>query len=131
MQALTVFAEKGFEKATTRGIAEAAHCSEGLIQRYFNGKKGLLLAVLNRHNEEAGCDFFKRPLCATLADEARETFALFASHFGGRSEQMRIVLSRVLLDHSFRADLNRGTSRRQSKYDSPHKTPVPAAQLHS
>jgi AcrR family transcriptional regulator len=111
--ATAVFAEQGFEKATTRGIAEAAHCSEGLIQRYFKGKKGLLLAVLNQHNEEADRDFFKRPLCSTLTDEARETFAHFTAHFGGRSEQMRVVLSRVLLDHSFRADLDRISARKQ------------------
>ena len=41
-----VFAERGFDAATTREIAERAGCAEGLIHRYFAGKRGLLLAIL-------------------------------------------------------------------------------------
>lgn len=41
-----VFAEVGFDAATTREIAERAGCSESLIHRYFGGKDALLAAVL-------------------------------------------------------------------------------------
>jgi len=41
-----VFAERGYDAATTRAVAERAGCSEGLIHRYFGGKRGLLLAVM-------------------------------------------------------------------------------------
>jgi AcrR family transcriptional regulator len=41
-----VFAEHGYDAATTREVAERAGCSEGLIHRYFGGKRGLLLAVV-------------------------------------------------------------------------------------
>jgi len=41
-----VFAERGYDAATTREVAERAGCSEGLIHRYFSGKRGLLLAVM-------------------------------------------------------------------------------------
>jgi AcrR family transcriptional regulator len=41
-----VFAEHGYDAATTREVAERAGCSEGLIHRYFSGKRGLLLAVM-------------------------------------------------------------------------------------
>jgi len=41
-----VFAEHGYDAATTREVAERAGCSEGLIHRYFGGKRGLLLAVM-------------------------------------------------------------------------------------
>lgn len=44
--ATSEFAENGFEATTTRAIADRAGCSEGLIHRYFGGKEGLLLAVL-------------------------------------------------------------------------------------
>jgi len=44
--ATTVFAEHGYDAATTREVAERAGCSEGLIHRYFGGKRGLLLAVM-------------------------------------------------------------------------------------
>ena len=41
-----VFAELGFDAATTKAIADRAGCSESLIHRYFGGKDGLLSAVL-------------------------------------------------------------------------------------
>jgi len=44
--ATAVFAEHGYDAATTRAVAERAGCSEGLIHRYFGGKRGLLLAVM-------------------------------------------------------------------------------------
>lgn len=113
--AAVLFAEKGYEKATTRSIAEAANCSEALIQRYFNGKKGLLLAVLKKENK--ACDrstFLERPLCSSLTDEALETFSEAIKRFAERSQQMRIVLSRVLLDPTFRDDFNRISTRNQT-----------------
>src|SRR5947208_1285661 len=44
--ATAVFAEKGYDCATTREVAERSGSSEGLIHRYFGGKHGLLLAIL-------------------------------------------------------------------------------------
>jgi AcrR family transcriptional regulator len=46
--ATKVFAEKGFQKATTREIAEAAEISEGTIYNYFETKDDLLLGLLDR-----------------------------------------------------------------------------------
>ena len=109
--AAVAFAEKGYEKATTRGIAEAAGCSEGLIQRYFNGKEGLLLAVLKSQNSAQRDRFFERPLCATMLDEVREMITHGMAAFAERSERIRIVLSRVLLDRAFQADFQRISTR--------------------
>jgi AcrR family transcriptional regulator len=44
--ALEVFAERGFDAATTREIASRAGCAEGLITRYFRNKQGLLEAAV-------------------------------------------------------------------------------------
>lgn len=44
--ALQLFASKGFEATTTREIAASAGCAEGLIHRYFEGKAGLLHALV-------------------------------------------------------------------------------------
>src|SRR2546428_5295909 len=52
-----VFAERGFDCATTREIAERAGCAEGLIHRYFSGKRGLLLAILESKAEHVVEDF--------------------------------------------------------------------------
>ncbi len=43
-----VFAEKGYQRATTREIAEKADVSEGLIYSYFESKDHLLLAILEK-----------------------------------------------------------------------------------
>lgn len=44
--AAQVFAEKGFHKATTREIAQAAGVSEGTIYNYFTTKRDLLVAMI-------------------------------------------------------------------------------------
>jgi AcrR family transcriptional regulator len=49
---LQVFAERGYDAATTREVAQAAGVNEQLIQRYFGGKGGLLLAIIERFGEE-------------------------------------------------------------------------------
>jgi AcrR family transcriptional regulator len=46
--ASTVFAEKGYQRATTREIADQADVSEGLIYSYFESKDHLLLAILEK-----------------------------------------------------------------------------------
>jgi AcrR family transcriptional regulator len=47
-----VFAERGYDAATTREVAQAAGVNEQLIQRYFGGKAGLLLAIIGRFGAE-------------------------------------------------------------------------------
>lgn len=44
--AIAVFSERGYEKATTRELAERAGCAEGLIYKHFGGKRELLFAAL-------------------------------------------------------------------------------------
>lgn len=49
--ARALFAEKGFEKTSTRDIASAAGANIGLIAYYFGGKEELYLAVLQESAE--------------------------------------------------------------------------------
>jgi AcrR family transcriptional regulator len=49
--AARLFAERGFHRATTRDIAEAADVSEGTLYNYFESKDALLLAILARLSE--------------------------------------------------------------------------------
>jgi len=46
MGAAQVFSEKGFHRATTKEIAQAAEVSTGTIYNYFNNKRDLLLAMM-------------------------------------------------------------------------------------
>lgn len=43
-----VFTERGYQRSTTKAIAEAAGVSEGAIYYHFDSKKDLLLGVLDR-----------------------------------------------------------------------------------
>src|SRR5579862_4074148 len=54
--ALKLFAGKGYEATTTREIASAASCAEGLIHRYFKGKAGLLTALIEYHFSQEVAD---------------------------------------------------------------------------
>lgn len=70
--ALTVFAEKGFHKATIRDIARQAGIADGTVYIYFENKTALLMAILHRVNESE-----ERELdMAQLADSDIETFLL-------------------------------------------------------
>ncbi len=101
--AAAVFAERGYEAATTKTIAERAGCSEALIQVYFQGKEGLLSEVISREvarlPEESA--FFDRPLRADFETEAQETLAFIVDLLGRHLGGMRIIISRTLIDSSF------------------------------
>src|SRR3546814_20651957 len=47
-----VFAERGYDAATTREVAQQAGVNEQLIQRYLGGKEGLLLTLIQRLGDE-------------------------------------------------------------------------------
>lgn len=48
--AMRVFAQKGFERATNKDIAEAAEITPGLIYHYFKSKEDLLKAIFEEHS---------------------------------------------------------------------------------
>lgn len=50
--AATVFAERGYARATTAELARAAHVTEPIIYRHFKSKKELFIALINRTGEE-------------------------------------------------------------------------------
>lgn len=97
--ATQVFADKGFEAATTREIAERANCSEGLIHRYFGGKRGLLLAAL-RHKSELIRDTVRGAVADEddLHDEIKGLM-LWATEFMWRQRDfMRMVCHQATID---------------------------------
>lgn len=50
--AATVFSRKGYERATTREIADEAGVSEGTLYNYFGSKKDLLIGVATEYSEQ-------------------------------------------------------------------------------
>jgi len=97
--ATRVFAEHGFDAATTREVAEVAGCSEGLIHRYFGGKRGLLLALLEARAPEVA-DAVSRPPTSD-ASVAAEIATLICSQVDAMWEKrdiMRVNVSQASID---------------------------------
>jgi AcrR family transcriptional regulator len=94
-----VFAEKGYACATTREIAERACCSEGLIHRYFGGKRGLLLAILDNKTQAAprlvndGV-----PESDDLLEEVEQIMAWSLDHAWANRDFMRVSVAQAITD---------------------------------
>jgi AcrR family transcriptional regulator len=101
--AVQVFAERGFDGATTKEVAARAGVNEGLIQRYFangelGGKAGLLHAILG------GLCGERLTACSGMevADSPEVEIAIFLKYEVAQTQSnrdlLRVMLSRALLD---------------------------------
>lgn len=94
-----VFAELGYDAATTRAVAERAGCSEGLIHRYFGGKNGLLIAILELRSRRVAVDFaasvsFQETVEAEISQFMQATLLAVWDD----RDVMRVTLSRAIID---------------------------------
>ncbi|NUN07058.1 MAG: TetR/AcrR family transcriptional regulator [Bdellovibrio sp.] len=64
-----IFSKHGFDGATTKMIAKKADVNESLIARYFDGKEGLLLAIIESFLHEMNHRELPYPAQETLAQE--------------------------------------------------------------
>ena len=97
--ALAVFSEHGYDAATTREVAKRAQTSEALIQRYFEGKAGLLLAItqqmMTAGNEELLANL---PFAPTLEEDILQVLNQSCTQLRCQSSFIRVVLSRAIVD---------------------------------
>lgn len=97
-----LFAEKGYENSTTKEIATLAACNEALIQRYFEGKEGLLLAVLQAGIKQQNASSLKGlPYHHELFDEILQMCKHLRDCMHESSDEIKIAFSRLLLDSEF------------------------------
>lgn len=97
-----LFAAQGFEVTTTRQIAAEAGCAEGLIHRYFNGKAGLLMAIIESRMAREMTDLTKNlPVQSNLQDEIRQLAEFELDHMWEEREFMRVIIPRALVDPAF------------------------------
>ena len=95
----SVFAQHGYDAATTRQIAERAGCAEGLIHRYFNGKRGLLLAILESKAANIVDEFESElPDQDTVLDEITRILLRDLDIFWERRDFMRVSVSQAIID---------------------------------
>lgn len=94
-----VFAEHGYDCATTREIAQRAGCSEGLIHRYFAGKRGLLLAILQSKAAHVVEDFAAAlPDKPTVQEEIESLLLYHLESMWERRDFMRVAVSQASID---------------------------------
>jgi AcrR family transcriptional regulator len=95
---VAVFALRGYDAATTREVAQAAGVNEQLIQRYFGGKGGLLLAIIERFGEEErrGCAI--PPPCASVEAEVQGFLEYHLERACEVADVTKVALHRSLCD---------------------------------
>ena len=100
VQAATeLFALHGFERTTTRAIAARAGCAEGLIHRYFDGKAGLLLAIIHSRVSQEVVDLSdKLPLPVKLEDEILQLVDWELERMWEDRDFLSVIIPRALLD---------------------------------
>ncbi len=97
-----LFASHGFEATTTKQIAAAAGCAEGLIHRYFKGKAGLLMAIVQSRVSREVTDISENlRLHANLRDEIQQLVEFEVERMWEDREFLRVIIPRALLDPSF------------------------------
>lgn len=103
-----VFAERGFDAATTREVAARAGVNEQLIQRYFGGKNGLLLAVVERYDHEESAHGCTLPPPGTDLETELDVFLHHElKHMWSCRDFTKVVLGRALLDPAIGAEMAR------------------------
>lgn len=96
-----LFASRGYESTTTREIAAEAGCAEGLIHRYFQGKAGLLLALIHSRISQEVADLNERlPIAATLEAEVLQLVQFELERMWSERDFFRVLIPRAILDPS-------------------------------
>jgi len=94
-----LFASRGFESTTTREIAAEAGCAEGLIHRYFQGKAGLLLAIVeSRASQEVQDLTHGLKAAATVQEEIRQLVDFELTRMWEDREFFRVIIPRLFVD---------------------------------
>jgi AcrR family transcriptional regulator len=106
-----LFASRGFEATTTREVAAEAGCAEGLIHRYFGGKAGLLLAIIQSRSTQEKLDRNQQLWSApTLEDEILQLVEWEVDRMWDDREFLEVVIPRALVDPALADLVNRASS---------------------
>jgi AcrR family transcriptional regulator len=100
--AATVFAEKGFHRATTKDIAQTAGIAEGTIYNYFDSKGDLLIGLMMRLSR---VESLSLELTEALDRDAREFLVAVTRHRMALIEQNHEMLRAILPEMLVNPDL--------------------------
>jgi AcrR family transcriptional regulator len=105
---MQVFAARGYDAATTREVAATAGVSEQLIQRYFGGKAGLLLSIIELYAERDRAGGFGTPAAGDTVAKEIENFLLFHLERERRAGDFaRVAIYRSIVDKNVAAEIAR------------------------
>jgi AcrR family transcriptional regulator len=97
--AVGCFASRGYDAATTREVAESAGCAEGLIHRYFGGKRGLLMAILEAKAAETASAYdVGLPLQDAIIDEVEQLLLQPVEVMWQKRAFLRVAYSQAVID---------------------------------
>lgn len=110
--AIIVFSKYGFNGATTKMIAKKADVNESLIGRYFDGKAGLLVAIIHQFMDENATREAPYAPQNSLREEL-EHYVKDRLHYGCKySDIAKIIISQALIDKKFKNRLKETTPMR-------------------
>lgn len=100
--AIEIFSKHGYDGSTTKMIAKKADVNESLIGRYFDGKEGLLLTIVERFIEEVRNEELAYPPQDSLSDELNKYVEFKVSNSHERDCLGKIIICQCLTDNKFR-----------------------------
>lgn len=96
-----IFSIHGYNAATTRMIAQKADVNIALINRYFDGKYGLLIKVIKSKSRLCGDYLDNYPVQNTLTQECTQYFLKRLEFYYEDTNFFRIILAQYLTDPKF------------------------------
>lgn len=112
IQAATqLFAKLGYDATTTKLIAKRAGVNEALIQRYFDSKAGLLLAVYRELNNESDYETREHTPGATVEEDLFNFLKLRTELARGKERELRLIVSRAIVDPTLASEIAQRVSR--------------------
>lgn len=106
IQAATqLFAKLGYDATTTKLIAKRAGVNEALIQRYFDSKAGLLLAVYRELNAESDFETREHAKGATVEEDLFNFLKLRTELAREKERELRLIVSRAIVDPTLASEI--------------------------
>lgn len=103
--ALDVFSKVGYNAATTRAIAKKAGVNESLIQRYFESKLGLFIAIKHQVRENLINQFLTYDASETLEEEFVKFIKTRLQSTPREKKFLKLALSEAILSPKSREDM--------------------------
>jgi AcrR family transcriptional regulator len=111
-----LFATRGYEATTTREIAAEAGCAEGLIHRYFQGKAGLLLALIRSHIGEEVADLTEGLRRASgFQEEVLQLLDFELGRMWSEREFLKVVIPRAIVEPDLGAVVREAVTTRRAE----------------